>query len=68
MFIIADQGRYIYKKVEQEGMVNIETIKQEIEDDRLNNNNIDNEQEVNPYCSIIINEFDREDIIASQME
>ena len=39
-------------------------IKQEIEDDRLNKGN-DNEEEI-LYWNIIINEFDRTNIIASQ--
>ena len=60
-----DQAKYIYKNVDQEGIVNVETIKQEIEDDRLNKDNIDKEEEVNPFGNIIINEFDRENIIAS---
>ena len=66
--LTTNQARYIYKKVEQEGIVKIEMIKQEIEDDRLNKDNMDNEEEVNPYQNVIINEFDRENIITSQME
>ena len=66
--LIADQARYVYKKVEQESIVNIETIKQEIEDDRLDKDNTDSEEEVNPYQSTILDEFDRDNIIASQME
>ena len=62
-----DQARYIYKKVEQDSIVNIEMIKQEIEDDRLDKDN-DNEGEENPYQNIIINDFDRNNVIASQME
>ena len=30
-------------------MVNVETIKQEIDDDGLDKDNTDNEEEVNPY-------------------
>ena len=63
-----EQDKYTYKKVEQESIVHVETIKQEIEDDRLEKDNIDNEEEVNPYQNIIINEFDKENIITSQME
>ena len=59
MCLTVDQAKYIYKKVELEGTVNIETIKQELEEDRLNKNNIDNEVELNPYCNILINDFDR---------
>ena len=66
--LTADQARYIYKKVEQEGIGNVETIKQEREDDKLNKDNVDNEKEVNPYQNIIKNELDREDIIPLQME
>ena len=43
-----DQARHIYKKVEQDSLVNVETIKQEIEDDGLDKNN-DNKGEENPY-------------------
>ena len=44
------------------------TIKQEMEDDKLDKDNIDNEEKVNPYQNIIIDEFDRDNIITSQME
>ena len=37
--LTADQASYIYKKVEQGSIVNIETIKQDIEDDRLDKDN-----------------------------
>ena len=49
IYLTADQAKYIYKKVEQKSKVNIETIKKEIEDDKLDKDNIDNEEEVNPY-------------------
>ena len=54
-----DQARHIYKMVELEGIVNIDTIRQEIEEDKLSKDNIDDE-EVNPYHNIIINNIDRE--------
>ena len=63
-----DQARHIYKKVELEGIVNIDTIQQEIEEDKLSKNNIDDEEEVKPYHNIIISNTDRENVIASQME
>ena len=49
-----DQARYIYKKVELEGVVNAGTIKQEIEEDKLSKDDID-DLEINPYHKIIIN-------------
>ena len=42
--LIADHAKYIYKKVEQDIIVNVEKIKQEIEDDRLDKDS-DNEEE-----------------------
>ena len=48
MCLIADQAKYIYKKVVQEMIVSVEMIMQEIEDNRLDENN-DNEEEVIPY-------------------
>ena len=41
------QARHIYEKVESESIINIETIKQEIEADRLDNNNNLGGDEVN---------------------
>ena len=60
------QARHVYRKVESEGVVNVDTIKQEIEDDKLNKGNIDDE--VNPHHKIIINNIDKENITTSQME
>ena len=62
-----DQARHIYKKVESESIVNIDTIKQEIEEDKLGRNNIDDDK-VNPYHEIITNNIDKENIIMLQME
>ena len=56
-----------YKKVESEAIVNSKTIEREIEEHRLSKINIDDE-EVNPNHNIIINNLDRENVIASQME
>ena len=46
MCLTMDQARHIYKKIELEGIANVETIKQEIEEDKLSKNNIDDEEEV----------------------
>ena len=62
-----NQCRHIYKKVESEGVVNVYTIKQEIEEDKLGRNNIDDDK-VNPYNEIITNNIEKENIITSQME
>ena len=35
----SNQARYIYQKVEMDSLVNVESIKQEKEEDRLDNDN-----------------------------
>ena len=62
-----DQARYIYKKVELEGIVNVDTIKQEVEENKLSKDDTDDDK-INPYHNIIINNIDKENIITSQME
>ena len=52
----ADQAKYIYKNVKQDSIVNVETVKQDLVDDRLNKDN-DEEEEENPYWNIIIMSF-----------
>ena len=59
-----DQARHIYKKVESENIVNIDTIKQEIEADNID----DEEGEINPYHKIITNNVEKDNNIRSQME
>ena len=59
--------RHIYKEVELEGVVNVDAIKQEIEEDKLCRDNIDDDK-VNPYHNILINNIDKENVITSQLE
>ena len=61
-----DQARHIYKKVELEGIVNVDTITQEIEQDKSSKNDVD-EDNIKPYCNVIINNIDKENIITLQM-
>ena len=47
-----DQAKHIYKKVEMDKPVNIETMTQEIEDDKMKRNRLKEEEdgnEINPY-------------------
>ena len=65
--LMEDQAKYIYKKVETGNIGNIDTIKQEIETDRLDL--MDNTNgEINPYHKVIINEVEKDNTIISQME
>ena len=61
-----DQAIHIYKKVDSESIVNIDTIKQEIED-KLCRNNIDHDK-ANPYHEILTNNIDKVNIITLQMK
>ena len=49
-----DQAKHIYKKVETENIANVDTIKQEIEVDRLDKMD-DTNGKINPYHKIITN-------------
>ena len=52
--------------MELESIVNVDTIKLEIEADKLDNNN-NLEDEVNPYHKIITNKVEKDSTIISQM-
>ena len=62
MCLTVQQARHIYKKVESESVVNVNTIKQEIEDDKLTR---DKEDEVNPYQKIVVYNIDKGNICTS---
>ena len=59
-----DQARHIYKMVEMDKPVNIQTMKQEIEDNRMTRNRqkreVD-ESQLNPYQMAILNKNSRDD-------
>ena len=46
-----DQARHVYQMVEMDKVINIETMKQEIEDDKMTRNRLKEEDntEANPY-------------------
>ena len=61
-----DQARHVYKKVGSESIINVDTIREEIDQDidRID----DTSGEINPYCEIIVNKAERDNKILSQME
>ena len=65
-YLTEDQAEHIYKKVELGSIININTIKQEMDQDldRLD----DTSGEINPYWEIIVNKAVRDNIILSQMK
>ena len=66
-----DQARHIYKKVEMDKIINMETMKQEMEDDRLTRSRFKEEEEgeieSNPYQMAILNKTSRDDTKIEQM-
>ena len=61
-----DQARHIYEKVGSEGIVNIDTINQDIQEDKLGGNM--DEDEIKLYNEIITNKKEKENIITTQIE
>ena len=59
---------YLYKKVELGSEINVDTIKQEMEDDRLTRNRTIEEEEINPYQKVVLNNVYRDDVKSGQME
>ena len=56
--------------VEMDKIINIETVKQDIEDNKVTRNRLKEEEEnaeVNPYQMAILNNTSREDIRTEQM-
>ena len=49
-------------------MVNKDTIKQDIEADKLDNNKGEEENEINPYHQIITYKVEKENTVISQVE
>ena len=51
-----DQAKHIYKKVESNSVVNVDTIKQEIVDDKLTRDKYCTEEdEINQYQNVLLN-------------
>ena len=57
MFDRRSSKAYIYKKVRTDKVINVETMKQEIEDDKMTRNRLNEEDttETNPYHMVILN-------------
>ena len=66
-----DHARHIYKKAEVDKISNVETMKQEIEDNRLTRNRLKEEEEDEiesiPYQMAILNKASRDDTKIEQM-
>ena len=64
-----DQARHVYKMVEKDEVINIETMKQEIEDNKMTRNRLKEEDNTNtsPYQMAILNKVSKDEIKTEQM-
>ena len=58
------QARHIYKKAESEEVVNVDTMKQQIDDEKFTREKAD---DINPYQKVVVNNIDKDHIKTSQM-
>ena len=66
-YLTRDQTRYIYKKVETWEMISMDTVQQEIEQEKQLNRTDDN-GEINPYREPVVNNAERTEPLMTQME
>ena len=58
----------MYKKIESGGMINTDTLKQEIVQDHELNKLDDTSGDINPYRQLIVNNVEKVETVLSQME
>ena len=62
------QARHVYKKVESGNIININTLKKEIEQDWELSKLDDTSRDINPYRELIVNNKEKTETVLSQME
>ena len=67
-YLPEDQVRHTYKKVESGDIINVSTMKQEIDQDWELNRLDDTSRDINSYRELIVNNAEKIDSILSQME
>ena len=67
-YLTRDQTRYIYEKVETGGIINVDTVKHEIEKEKQLNRMDDDSGEVNPYRELVVNNAEKIEMQKTQME
>ena len=67
-FVIREQTRYIYRKVETGEIINSDMIEQEIEQEKQLNKIDDTSREINPYQELIVNNAEKIEPLMTQME
>ena len=67
-YLTRDLTKYIYKKVENGEMMNMDTIQQEIEQEKQLGRIDDTSRETNPYKELIVNNVEKMEPVMTQME
>ena len=67
-YLTRDQARYVYKKVETGGMINIDMVQQEIEQEKQLSRMDDDSCEVNPYREHVVNKAETVEMPITQVE
>ena len=67
-YLTEDQARHVYKKVESGNIININTLKQEIDQEQELNRLDDINRDITPYRELIVNNAEKVGTVLSQME
>ena len=67
-YLTRDQTNFVYKKVEMGVLINMDTIQQEIEQEKQLNRMDDESSEINPYRELIVNNAEKLESPMTQME
>ena len=67
-YLTRDETKYIYKKVENWEMINMDTIQQEIEQEKQLGTIDDTSRETNPYKEHIVDNMEKMEPLMTQME
>ena len=67
-YLLEEQVRHMYKKVESVGMINTNTLKQEIEQEQDLSKLDDTNGDINPYRELIVNNAEKIETVLSKME
>ena len=58
-YLTRNQARYIYKKIETGGIINVDTVKHEIEQEKQLNRMDDDSGKINPYKELVVNNAEK---------
>ena len=66
--LMEEQTKYVYKKVEHGRKVYTEIMRQEIDQEKLTQTEMEKEDEINPYQKVVLNNVYKDEIKTMQME